>query len=93
MIQLTEHTIEKTRSILRHINDFEQVNNKGRIAENMNADEYMKELRELKASLIGFATNIEHEELVQKALDIPDLDFTSSEGDLNRKRPFKKAFN
>jgi hypothetical protein len=42
----------------------------------------MKELRELKASLIGFATNIEHEELVQKALGIPDLDLTSLKGGL-----------
>ncbi len=82
LIQLTEHTIEKTRSILRHIDDLEQVNNKGRIAENINADEYMKELGELKASLIGYASNIEHEELLQKALDIPDLDFTSPEGSL-----------
>jgi lipopolysaccharide export system ATP-binding protein len=80
LIQLTEHTIEKTRSILRHIDDLGQVNNKGRIAENINVDEYMKELGELKASLIGFASNIEHEELLQKALDIPDLDFTSPEG-------------
>jgi hypothetical protein len=39
----------------------------------------MKELRELKASLIGFATNIEHEELVQRALGIPDLDFKEFE--------------
>ena len=90
LIQLTEHTIEKTRSILRHIDDFGQVNNKGRIAENINADEYMKELGELKASLIGFATNIEHEELVQKALDIPDLDFTSSEGGLIESDLLKK---
>ena len=90
LIQLTEHTIEKTRSILRHIDDFGQVNNNGRIAENINADEYMKELGELKASLIGFATNIEHEELVQKALDIPDLDFTSSEGGLIESDLLKK---
>ena len=90
LIHLTEHTIEKTRSILRHIDDFGQVNNKGRIAENINADEYMKELGELKASLIGFATNIEHEELVQKALDIPDLDFTSSEGGLIESDLLKK---
>ena len=90
LIQLTEHTIEKTRSILRHIDDFGQVNNKGRIAENINADEYMKELGELKASLIGFATNIEHEELVQKALNIPDLDFTPSEGGLIESDLLKK---
>ena len=87
LIQLTEHTIKKTKSILGLIDDFVQVNNKGRIAENINVDEYMKDLGELKASLIGFATNIEHEELVQKALDIPDLnysisDLTSSEDDL-----------
>ena len=75
LIQLTEHTIEKTRSILGFIDDFEQGNNKRRMADNIKADEYMKGLVELKASLIGFATNIEHEELVQKALDIPDLDF------------------
>jgi len=90
LIQLTENTIEKTKSILRHIDDFGQVNNKGRIAENINADEYMKELGELKASLIGFATNIEHEELVQKALDIPDLDFTSPEGGLIESDLLKK---
>ena len=35
----------------------------------------MKELGEMKASLIDYATNIEHEELVQKALDIPDFDY------------------
>ena len=75
LIQFTEHTIEKTRSILGFIDDFEQGNNKRRMADNIKADEYMKGLVELKASLIGFATNIEHEELVQKALDIPDLDF------------------
>jgi hypothetical protein len=45
------------------------------MAENMKADEYMKELGQLKASLIGFGSNIEHEELVQRALDIPNLDF------------------
>jgi lipopolysaccharide export system ATP-binding protein len=75
LIQFTEHTIEKTKSILGFIDDFGAGNNKGRIADNINTDEYMKELRELKASLVGFATNIEHEELVQKALTIPDLHF------------------
>jgi len=81
LIQLTEHTIEKTKSILGFIDDLQLGNNKGRVAENMNADEYMKELRELKASLIGFASNIEHEELLYKAIDIPDLDFTTLEGE------------
>ena len=81
LIQLTEHTIEKTKSILGFIRDLQLGNNKGRVAENMNADEYMKELRELKASLIGFASNIEHEELLYKAIDIPDLDFTMLEGE------------
>jgi len=75
LIQFTEHTIEKTKSILGFMDDFGAGNNKGRIADNINTDEYMKELRELKASLVGFATNIEHEELVQKALTIPDLHF------------------
>ena len=79
LIQFTEHTIEKTKSILGFIDDFRQGNNKGRMADNIKADEYMKELRELKASLIGFATNIEHEELVQRALNIPDLDFKDYE--------------
>jgi len=81
LIQFTEHTIEKTKSILGFIDDFEQGNNKGRMADNLKPDEYMKELAELKASLIGFATNIEHEELVQKAVDIPEFDFTSVEGE------------
>ena len=75
LIQFTEHTIEKTKSILSFIDDF-GFGNKDIMGDDIKADEYMKELRELKASLIGFATNIEHEELVQKALDIPDLDFT-----------------
>jgi len=79
LIQFTEHTIEKTKAILGFIEDFGVGNNKGRMADEMRADEYMKELRELKASLIGFATNIEHEELVQKALDIPDLDYKEYE--------------
>jgi lipopolysaccharide export system ATP-binding protein len=79
LIQFTEHTIEKTKSFLGFINDFELANNKGRMSDNMKADEYIKELRELKASLIGFGTNIEHEELVQRALDIPDLDFKEFE--------------
>jgi lipopolysaccharide export system ATP-binding protein len=79
LIQFTEHTNEKTKSILGFIDDFSLGNNNGRIAENMKADEYMKELKELKASLIGFGSNIEHEELVQKALDIPDLDFKEYE--------------
>src|SRR4029079_6100201 len=47
LIQFTEHTIEKTKSILGSIDDFGQGNNKGRMADNMKADEYMKELREL----------------------------------------------
>ena len=81
LIQLTEHTIKKTKSILGFIGDLQLGNNKGRVAENMNADEYMKELRELKASLIGFASNIEHEELLYKAIDIPNLDFTMLEGE------------
>jgi hypothetical protein len=79
LIQSIEHAIEKTRSILGFIDDSGVGNNKGRMADNIKADEYMKELRELKASLIGFATNIEHEELVEKALDIPDLDFKEYE--------------
>ena len=79
LIQFTEHTIVKTKSILDFIVDFGLGNDKGRMAENMKADEYMKELRELKASLIGFASNIEHEELLQRALDIPDLDFKEYE--------------
>ena len=81
LIQFTEHAIEKTKSILGSIDDFGQANNKERMADNMSADEYIKELNELKGSLIGFGTNIEHEELVQRALDIPDLDFTSLEGE------------
>ena len=79
LIQFTEHTIEKTRSLLSFIDDFGVGNNKGRMADSIKADEYMTELRELKASLIGFGTNIEHEELVDKALDIPDLDFKDYE--------------
>ncbi|HEX3168635.1 MAG TPA: LPS export ABC transporter ATP-binding protein [Chitinophagaceae bacterium] len=79
LIQFTEHTIEKTKSILDFIDDLGQGNNIGKMAEDMHAGEYMKELRELKASLIGFATNIEHEELVQRALEIPDLDFKEYE--------------
>ena len=79
LIQVTESTIEKTKSILGFIDDFGQGDNKRRMAENMKADEYMKELRELKASLMGFASNVEHEELLQKALDIPDLDFKDYE--------------
>ena len=75
LIQFTEHIIEKTKSILAFFDDLSLGNNKGRMADDIKADEYIKELRELKASLIGFATNIEHEELVQKALDIPDLHF------------------
>ncbi|HMK17252.1 MAG TPA: LPS export ABC transporter ATP-binding protein [Chitinophagaceae bacterium] len=74
LIQFTEHTIEKTKSILSFIDDF-RFGNKGIMGDDIKADEYMKELRELKASLIGFASNIEHEELLYKALDIPDLDF------------------
>ena len=70
---------QKTKSILAVIADFRQVTNKERITENIKVDEYMKELGKLKASLIGFATNIEHEELVQKALDIPDLNFKEYE--------------
>src|SRR6187401_767884 len=79
LIQFTEHTIAKTKSILDFIDDFGKGNNKGKMAEDMHAGEYMKELRELKASLIGFATNIEHEELVQRALYIPHLDFKEYE--------------
>ncbi len=75
LIQFTEHTIEKTKSILDFIEDFGLGNNKGRMADDIKGGEYIKELRELKASLIGFASNIEHEELLQKALDIPDFDF------------------
>lgn len=79
LIQFTEHTIERTRSLISFIDDFGVGNNKGRMADSMKADEYMTELSELKASLIGFGTNIEHEELVDKALDIPDLDFKDYE--------------
>jgi lipopolysaccharide export system ATP-binding protein len=78
LIVLTEHTIVKTKSILGLIDDLGR-GNKGKLADNIKADEYMKELGELKASLIGFASNIEHEELVQKALAIPDLDFKDYE--------------
>jgi lipopolysaccharide export system ATP-binding protein len=80
LIQITEHTIEKTRSILDLIDDTGRGNNNDRMADDMKVDEYIKKLRELKASLIGFATNIEHEELLYKALDIPEQDFTSVEG-------------
>jgi lipopolysaccharide export system ATP-binding protein len=79
LVQFTEHTIAKTKSILDFIDDFGLRNDKVRMAENMKADEYMKELGELKASLIGFASNIEHEELLQRALDIPNLDFKEYE--------------
>jgi len=78
LIEFTEQTIEKTKSILAYIKDFGLGNN-GKKTGDMKADQYMKELGELKASLIGFASNIEHEELVQKALDIPDLDFKDHE--------------
>jgi lipopolysaccharide export system ATP-binding protein len=74
LIQSTEHAIEKTRSMIGFIDD-----NKGTMAGPIKPDDYMKELRQLKASLIGFATNIEHEELVQKGLNIPDLDLKDYE--------------
>ena len=79
LVQFTEHTIVKTKSILDFIDNFGLGNNKGKMAEDMKADEYMKELRELKASLIGFASNVEHEELLQRALTIPDLNFKEYE--------------
>lgn len=75
LTQFTEHTIQKTKAVLEFIDNFRLGNSKGAMANDMKADEYMKQVNELKASLVNYANNYEHNELLHAALAIPDLNY------------------
>ncbi len=51
----------------------------GTMANDMKADEYMTQVNELKTSLVGFANNKQHNELLHAALEIPDLNYKEYE--------------
>lgn len=79
LIQFTEHTIERTRAVLAQINNFRLGKSMGATANEMKADEYMTQVNELKTSLVGFANNKQHNELLHAALEIPDLNYNEYE--------------
>ena len=79
LIQFTEHTIEKTRIVRDHIDNFRIGNSMGKMANDMKADEYMTQVNELKTSLVNFANNNQHNELLHAALGIPDLNYKEYE--------------
>jgi lipopolysaccharide export system ATP-binding protein len=76
LLQFTEHTIGKTKTIL---NAVEAIISFGsgdiKMAIDLGAPEYMKQLHELKIALVSFASINEHEELLKKAVKIPDIDY------------------
>jgi len=80
LIQFTEHTIERTKTVLDRLESFRiSPVGGGKMASDMKADEYMTQVNELKASLLKFGTNHDHKELLQAALDIPDLNYKEYE--------------
>src|SRR6185503_17349863 len=78
LIQFTEHTIERTKIVLGYIDDFRS-GRFTRMASDMKADEYMTQVNELKVSLVSFAKNNEHNEMLHAALEIPDLNYKEYE--------------
>lgn len=79
LIQFTEHTIARTKSVLDYIDNFRIGNSKGNMAIDMKADEYMNQVNELKTSIVNFANNKQHNELLSAALDIPHLNYKEYE--------------
>jgi len=79
LIQFTEHTMERTRTVLEHLNSFRLGNSMAGMASDMKADEYMTQVNELKTSIVGFANNNHHDELLHAALAIPELNYKEYE--------------
>ncbi len=84
LLSFTEHTLLKTTELLKLVNSITSpFSGFRRQAIDLNTPEYMKQVNELKASLINYATAHQHEELLAKANALPALDFKEYENFFN----------
>jgi len=79
-IQFVQDSIDKTKHIIASINNISQHGGgEGTMAVDLEADEYFRQINEVKTILIQIGTSHQHQELVQKASEIPDLNYKEFE--------------
>lgn len=79
LAQFTVHTETGTRTLLSAIENILSLGGPSKMAIDLNAPEYMQQLKELKQSLIQFARVTQHNELLAQAERIADLNFKNYE--------------
>ncbi len=76
LLSFTEHTLNKTTEILKAVESITSLFSGSRKqAIDLNAPEFMKQANELKASLISYASAVQHVELMEKANALPVLEY------------------
>ena len=79
-IQFVQDSIDKTKVIIASINNISEYGGSGvTMAVDLKTDEYFRQINEIKTILIQIGTAHQHQELVQKASEIPDLNYKEFE--------------
>lgn len=80
LLKFTEHSYEKTKAFVKAIDSITGIGTiGGKMAIDLNAPEFMQQLKELKTSLTAFASWNQQVELKQQADRIPELDYKEYE--------------
>jgi lipopolysaccharide export system ATP-binding protein len=79
-IQFVQDSIDKTKVLINSINNISDYGGSGAtMAVDLKTDEYFRQINEIKTILIQIGTAHQHQELVQKASEIPDLNYKEFE--------------
>ncbi len=78
--QFVQDSIDKTKLFIASINNISEYSGSGAtMAVDLKADEYFRQINEVKFILARIGTTHRHHELIQKASEIPDLDYKEFE--------------
>ena len=78
--QFVQDSIDKTKLFIASINNISEYGGGGAtMAVDLKADEYFRQINEVKFILAKIGTTHQHQELIQKASEIPDLDYKEFE--------------
>lgn len=76
LLQFTEHSLQKTKLLLQLIESITSIGGGGgKMAIDLDAPGYMQQLKELKISLVNFAEQQQHSELLEKVVQLPEMNY------------------